>query len=235
MKRTDVVTADPITLRTNLPELEALFTQAPRVAAFHVRDLIGRWFGSHYRAWRRTLKPWQRRMADRGAYQYKIQPAPGARSAERLHQLLRRYSTLSLDRIYGRGTIRSAVVLAHELGMVVKPTRGRFLRIPVGKGRREFSGKGRAARFLEARPDIFVRHRGPKITLVRKTGQKTAKGKDRVETLFVLARQVTIQASLGVVRTWKEQEPERTLRQQQAADAIVAELHGMTEGVANAG
>lgn len=224
--KVQVVDAGPISLRSNLPQLEALFTTAPSVAAYHVRDLIGRWFGSHYRAWRRGLRPWQRRMADRGAYQYRTWPAPGARSQTELRAALRRVATYSLDAITGRGVIRSAAVLAHELGRTVHPTRGRFLRIPVGPWARRLTKKQQRAAWPTVSAGSFVRRGRRGLVIVRPNGL-TAGGRTKLQTIALLRRQVSIPPTLRVVETWRAQEPERTRRQQEAADRIVAELAGV--------
>jgi hypothetical protein len=237
------LTAGPISLRTNLPELEALFTRAPRVATYWIRDMIGRWFGSHYRSWRRGLNAWQRRMADRGAYQYSVSPAPGARSQAELRAEIARRHNLSLDGVVGRGVIRSDVVLAHELGLTILPRGGKSMAVPVGKFARLTAAQRRAQGLSS--PDqhnqrfpgnqLFVlarRRRGARVAaLVRKTGAKTSTGKDRLETVFVLARRVRIPATLGVVRTWDAGATARAQRQQQAADSIVRELAGELRGI----
>lgn len=231
MTTATIIPAGPISLRTNLHEIEALFAQAPRVAAFHVRDMIGRWFGSHYRVWRRGLNRWQRRMADRGAYQYRTWPANEARSQQDLRAKLARVATFRLEGIYGRGVIRSAAVLAHEIGATVHPTRSRFLRIPVGPWARGKSRKELRRLWPTMLAGAFVRRSRRGLVIVRPTGAKTASGKDRVQTIALLRRQVTIAPTLRVAETWHAQAPERTRRQNEAAQRIVAELAGLAKGV----
>ncbi|MCC7537895.1 MAG: hypothetical protein IT379_16845 [Deltaproteobacteria bacterium] len=228
---TTLAMAGPISLRTNLPELEVLFDRAPRVAALHVRDMLGRWFGSHFRVWRRGLNRWQRRMADRGAYQYRTWPANEARSQTDLRAKLARVATFRLDGIYGRGVIRSSAVLAHEIGASVSPTRSRFLRIPVGPWARGKSKKELRRLWPTMLAGAFVRRGRRGLVIVRPTGGKTASGRDRLQTIALLRRQVTIPPTLRVAETWHAQEPERTRRQLEAAQRIVAELATMTKGV----
>lgn len=239
---TTTIEAGPVSIRHNLPELEALFTRAPSVAAYYVRDLIGRWFGSHHRTWRKGLKPWQKRLQARGAYLYRVLPTVSRAQGTTAKAFAAGMLGQSLEAIVGRGVIRSAVVYLHETGGTVRPTRGQYLAVPVGRFRKLPAPVRRQlnlespADWNQANPGnpLFPLTRRGAPVLVRKTGKQTARGKDQLETVFLLKRSVTVPASLGVLRTWNAQEFDRAVRQKQATDAIVAALAGMTKGVTSA-
>lgn len=233
MKGVEITSADPIVLRTNFPEVEALFAAAPKVVGFHIRDMVGRWFGSHYRTWRQGLTRGQRKLADRGAYQYRTNPANGVRSQAALRKAIGTAAGLSLDSIWGRGVIRSDVVFAHERGATMRPTRSRFLRIPVGPWARGKTKKELRTLWPAMLADAFVRRGRRGLVIVRPFG-KTKTGKDRLQTIALLRRQVTLPATLRVQATWDAQASERLVRQQETMDRIVAELTAMTQGVTDA-
>jgi hypothetical protein len=240
MTREVVIQEGPLRVVSSFPQLEEMFTRSPEIVAFHARNVIGRWFGRHFREWKAQLPTGLRRMGAR-AYRYQVLPFAQAGNQQALREKIRR-NPGELWRIQGRGTIRSAAALIHESGGVVRPTKGKSLAIPIGKFARlkkrervqQIGGSPRT--WNQRHPDrqyfvVRARRRGGRgVYLARKTGQRTAKGRERVEVVYALKREVRIPARLRLIATWQALAGYREQTLREATEAAAREMAGVAAG-----
>jgi len=237
-----LVDSSVMTVHSELGRLDALFGIAPEITAMHSRVMVGRWFAKHYQAWRFSLSSRLKRMERRGAFRFYLDPGPKARTDAQIREAVS--ADPRLERVGGKGVVRSDAALLLERGGTVRPKRSRYLAVPAGKfqrmnadKRRSLIGDGPAdynARNPNARAFVLVRKRGgsPVPLLVRDTGQRLASGKPKLEVLFSLRRSVQVSPQLGVLAAWQRLEG---YRQQTLSEATSRIVRDMSESVVGRG
>lgn len=224
----------PILVTSDLGALEGLFRKAPVITAFHSRVMLGRWFARHYKTWKVRLPARLKQMERRGAIRFYVDPGPKARTDADIRKAVE--ADPRLDRIGGRAEARSETTSLLERGGTVRPKQGSYLAIPTGKFRRMSGEKLRSQ--IGASPEDYSRRHpdrplfplgrrrggGNAIFLGRTTGQKTATGREKVEVVYILQRQATIAAQLGVLAAWDELQGYRDETLGVAIERIVAEM-----------
>lgn len=231
----------PLRVASSFPQLEEMFRQSPQIVAFHARNVIGRWFGRHFREWKAQLPAGLRRMGAR-AYRYRVLPFADAGNQATLRKRISN-SPGDLWRIQGRGIVRSPVALIHETGGVIRPKSGRMLAIPVGRYGKSVPKRVRTqtigmspSAWNQRHPDrkwfvLKARRRGGRgAFLARKTGQRTAKGRERVEVGYVLKPEVRIPARLRLLETWVGLAGYRATTLQEATEAAAREMARVGRG-----
>ncbi|MEO0479601.1 MAG: hypothetical protein AAF196_08985 [Planctomycetota bacterium] len=219
-------------LRTNLDAFERMWSKSPEIVAFHARNMLGRWFGRHGREWRAQLTPKTRRLAKRGVAYYFVDPE--ARSAA---QIRAAFKSRGLNTpISGKISMRSPAGLLLEFGGIVRPKRGPFLAIPAGKFRRMTSQRFRqqigssptAYNRRNPRNPLFTRQRrtrsGSNPVLVRKRPGTEGLEKPRLETVYLLRRQVYVPPQLGVRDVWAGLESYRDRTMREALQGAVEDM-----------
>lgn len=194
-----------LTMSHNLDVYEELFKRAPREAAFEMARYVGRSFVKWNSTLRRTTTKAGRKMAKRGAFTFKLTPTDRENKQK---------TNVFINRIKGEFRTNSEVVLAHEFGAEnIRATRAKFLTIPQGRFKkieiRRAEGLESAAEYNQASdnrlfPVIKKRGGGASVWLARLKGEKTKKGKERLEYVFALRSSVDIKPTLGMFDTWND-------------------------------
>ncbi|MCA8944582.1 MAG: hypothetical protein KDB80_18630 [Planctomycetes bacterium] len=207
-------------IRTNAPQFEELFRQAPREVLFQARSMMGRWFGHARKSHIAALKAAGERglvraMNRHGWVKWKVEPFPRAKSERALRNSIESWGTPDIGAIEGREVLRSRAEIALEFGETVQAKSG-SLAIPIGKYARMTQTKRRQmnlrspAQYAKSpegkqRPLFTVKRKiggERKEVLVRATGRKTKTGKDTLEPVFILRKSVNIPAKLGMRAAW---------------------------------
>ena len=125
----------------------------------------------------------------------------------------------------GRVLVTAPYAAIQELGGTVRPTRSRFLRIPIGAGltragvsRWNMVNTGRGWTTDDGDPTFIRQGPGGSPIIFRVTGKGKGGG---IEPIAVLKRSVRIPARLGFFSTWKRLERWRQIRFQFAIDRAV--------------
>lgn len=231
---TTIVNTGALIVSEDLSLLDGLFAQAPAVTAFHARVMVGRWFARHRREWVQQLPTRLRKMARRGAYLFYVDPDPKAVNDLQIRRAIE--ADPDLDRVGGKGVVRSDAALLLERGGTVRPRGSRFLAVPTGKYRRMSGDRRRAligdnpTDYNQSNPEnpLFAlgrRRRGSRVVVLgRRTGRQLASGRPQVEAAYLLVPQVNVPAQLGVVKSWDALSGYRGQTLQEATQRIVVEM-----------
>ena len=210
-------------MAANSRELIRLYGQAPGVVAEGMRDLVGRWKGRHRKDSIAAMPSRLRRLARR-SLEFSLRPS----------EAQKRGGDYPLDSISGVTYLKSKAARALELGATVTPKRGKFLTVPVGRFRRMSSAKRKAElgfqKARNARGDqklvlVKRRRRGMDGAILARQMQRTdARGRRRLQPVFVLKRQIRIEPQLGIRAMWDALEGYRQRTTQEALDKIVERM-----------
>ena len=223
-----------LVISEDLSQLERFFGEAPKTVAFHTRVMTFRWFARHRKDWAAGLTPKMRKLARRGAYLYRVEPAPRALNDSAIRSAIE--ADPDLDKVGGKGVLWSDTALVHERGGTVRPKSGRYLAVPIGKYRRMSGERRRAAigdspdEYNERNPDqpLFRmgRRRGGSrsVVLGRQTGKTLKSGKAQIEAVYLLKRSVRIPQTLGVQSSWDALAGYRASTLEEAVRRVVAEM-----------
>lgn len=208
-----------------LAALEAMFADSPDIVAGEFRVYVGRLLNAWRRDYVATVPGRKKKLIEGGGPRKPgvvTRAYPGG--SERLtgNQERERAKGLRLDEIEGQIVIVKKSTILHERGGVLRPKAGRLLAVPVGTWR---NPKTRLAQLGGLTPQDIPRERlfrkgrrrrgRGQLVLFTKTNRS---GKARTSAVFVLKRQVTMPASLGIQRHWEGYEFGRRSRLNDAVE-----------------
>lgn len=215
------VRTDSASIRANAPQFEELFRQAPREVIFQATTMMRRWFGHTRKTLEQHLRTGKHRgllraMKNHGWVKWRVEPFGGRkiRSERALRTQIDAWATPDIGAVEGRFQLRSQVEVLHEFGGTVRAKAG-ALAVPIkfaklsSRARRD-KGIRTPKQYSESaegrRNPLFLidrRRKGRRVqVLARHTGEVTSRGKPKVESLWLLRKEVRIPASLGLRKSW---------------------------------
>lgn len=218
-----------ITLDIPVEKLNALFSIAPQVTAFHVRDALGRIMGRYRKALMAKHAGTRFYEFAKRAVFYRVEPKnAGKRSQEAAGgyvsgQARAAAMVTRLDQIKMRIWSTSEEALLHETGGTTTAKDGK-LAVPIGRVRAELearNGKGgsRGNSLKKQFSPAAIQARYGRLVRIGDVLAIVSKDK-KPEPAFALTDSVTLRARLGFYSTWRGLESDRqTIWQRAITDA----------------
>jgi hypothetical protein len=211
-----------------LDALTGMFGAAPDATVFHIRNLFGRWLGYHRRTWLGGIDKKMNALGRRGVF-YANYPGPEART---MSQTRAATKGKALSSIGSRLIVHPGPAAIQETGGTIKPTKGRYLAMPLGKYQRmtkkklraELGGTSPSTVKFDLSPGSRKKAGGRQVVLFRQLEAKTKGGKHKRQAVFLLKRSVTLKPRLGVLAAWDSQGSARKSRLDQTVTALHAEI-----------
>lgn len=242
------VAADPFDFVLTDRRVQRLFERAPRVTFFHIRDAMGRIFGSHRREWLQRKDVNFRRGGMR-ADRLRQGAGVGASqsSATFFYRVMPQQKTVpegqrvDLSDITGESFSESDVALGLETGGTFTAQRSRMIAIPIGvtldrlgRPKSKWVTPTRFRRSSARNKLVLIQQRGKAPILFQVKGGGTRSGKRRGGTkskskrvllpAYMLVPRIQRRPRLKYLHTWDTMGSGRGRRLREALDRIVRDI-----------